>query len=92
MMDANEHVLTGSFTSKLQEIGLLEISHRCWGDVEPNTFTRGSKPIDGVWASAELEIGGFKILPFSESVGDHRTMIFDVSTRSLIGEFEHRVV
>ena len=92
MMDANEHVLTGSFTSKLKEIGLLEISHRCWGDEEPNTFTGGSKPIDGVWASVELEIGGFKLLPFSESVGNHCTMIFDVSTRSLIGEFEHRVV
>ena len=92
MMDANEHVLTGSFTRKLQELGLLEISHRCWGEEEPHTFIEGSKPIDGVWASAELEIGGFKILSFSESVGDHRTMIFDVSTRSLIGEFEHRVV
>ena len=32
------------------------------------------------------------MLSFGESVGDHRTMIFDVSTRSLIGKFEHRIV
>ena len=32
------------------------------------------------------------MLSFGESIGDHRTMIFDVSTRSLIGLFEHRIV
>ena len=61
MIDANEHVLTGPFTSKLQKLGLQEISNRCWGEDEPHTFIGGSKPIDGVWASTELEIGGFKI-------------------------------
>ena len=45
-----------------------------------------------MWASRSLEIGGFKMLSFGESVGDHRTMIFDVSTRSLIDKFEHRLV
>ena len=61
-------------------------------DKEPNTFTGGYKPIDGVWVLVELEIGGFKILPFLESVGNHRTMGFDVSTQLLIGEFKHWVV
>ena len=32
------------------------------------------------------------MLSFGESIGDHRIMIFDVSTRSLIGLFEHRIV
>ena len=39
-----------------------------------------------------LEIGRFKILSFGESVGDHITMILDVSTLSLIGKYEHKVV
>ena len=93
MMDANEHVLDGPFTRQLrEELDLEEISHKAWRGSPPNTHISGSKPIDGVWASRSLEIGGFKILSFSESVGDHRTMIFDVSTRSLIGIFEHHVV
>ena len=55
------------------------------GNGEANTHADGSIPIDDVWASKSLEIGGFKILPFDESVGNHATMIFDVSTHSLIG-------
>ena len=96
LMDANEHVLTGNLTSRLTNympgLDLEEISSRAWDSDEPNTFIDGRKPIDGVWASRSLEIGGFKLLSFGESIGDHRTMIFDVSTRSLIGKFEHRVV
>ena len=96
LMDANEHVITGSLTSQLTDymngLDLEEISSRAWGFEEPNTFIDGHKPIDGVWASQCLEIGGFKLLSFGESIGDHRTMIFDVSTRSLLGKYEHRVV
>ena len=79
MMDANEHVLDGPFTRQLrEELDLEEISHKAWRGSPPNTHISGSKPIDDVWASRSLEIGGFKILSFPESVGDHRTMIFDV--------------
>jgi len=60
--------------------------------IEPNTHAYSSIPIDGVWASRSLETGGFKLLPFDESVGDHSTMIFDASTRSLVGEHDYKVV
>ena len=66
--------------------------HGGWGAEEPKTFIDGQQTIDGVWSSTILEIGSFKLLSFGESIGDHRTMIFDVTTRSLIGKFEHRVV
>ena len=71
---------------------MVEISHKAWDGHKPNTYIDGSKHIDGVWASRCLEIGGFRLLSFGESVGDRRTMIFDVTTRSLIGTFEHKVV
>ena len=96
MMDANEHILTDSFTSCLTDyvngLDLEEIYHRAWGAEEPNTFIDGQRPIDGVCVSKSLEIGGFKLLSFGENIGDQRTTIFDVTTRSLIGKFEHRVV
>ena len=95
-MDANEHILSGTIGKMLTEeengLDLVELSHKSWREVEPNTYIDGTRPIDGVWASDSLEIGGFKMLSFGESVGDHRTMIFDVSSRSLIGKFEHRIV
>ena len=62
------------------------------GKDRTNTHADDSIPINGVWASKSLEIGGFKILPFDESGGNHSTMIFDVSTRSLIGEHKPKVV
>ena len=96
MMDANEHVLNGELGKMLRspEVGLdlEEISHKAWGGREINTYIDGSRPIDGVWASRSLEIGGFKILSYLEGVGDHRTMLFDVESRSLLGIDEHRVV
>ena len=96
MMDANEHILNGplgrSLLAEENGLNLMECSHKAWGGAEPNTHIDGSHPIDGVWASRSLEIGGFKMLPFGEGVGDHRTMLFDVSSRSLLGVFEHKVV
>ena len=95
-MDANVHILRDKIgkllTSDEYELDLVDISHGCWQGEEPNTYRDGSHPIYGVWASISLGIGGFKMLSFCESVGDHRTMIFDISTRSLIGKFEHRIV
>jgi len=73
-------------------LDLEEISHKVWGGREVNTHMNGLVLIDDVWASRSLEIGGFLILPFSQSIGDHRSMLFDVSSRSLLGVFEHNVV
>ena len=82
----------GPFTISLDNLGLPKVSHKQWVFSEPNTFIDGSIPIDGVCVSKDLELRGLKILPFSESVGDHRTMIFDVTSRSLLGKFEQQVV
>ena len=96
MMDANEHILNDELGRLLRSqeggLDLEEISHKAWGGEEINTYIDGSKPIDGVWASRSLEIGGFKIISFLEGVGDHRTMIFDVEPRSLLGVNEVRVL
>ena len=54
-MDANEHVLTGQFTRRLEELDFVEIYHKHWDGTEPNTFIEGSKLTYGVWASLDLE-------------------------------------
>lgn len=39
-----------------------------------------------------MDIGGFAILSFGQSVGDHSTLVFDVGTRSIIGRQEDDIV
>ena len=56
-----------------------------------DTF-RGSIPIDGVYHTRDLEIVSTVQLSFHESVGDHRSVLVDISTRSAIGELGFKIV
>ena len=91
-MDFNEHVLRGKLPRLLQQAGLEEVSHTRWGGMEPKTFARGSQPIDGIYISQELEVTSIMILPFDESIGDHRTMLIDISTRSTVGVYQYKII
>ena len=91
-MDFNEHILKGKLPRMLQDEGLVEISSTRWAGVEPKTYFRGSTPIDGIYASQELEIHSVMVLPFHESIGDHRTMLVDITTRSAVGEQQYKIV
>jgi hypothetical protein len=42
------------------------------------TFFRGSKPIDGIWVSSDLDISNACVMPFGYGVGDHRAFIIDI--------------
>ena len=81
-IDANKDIRTGLMARSLTSanIGLQEILHKFWGNNTPNTYIDGSLPIDGIFASPELEISNVLSLSFHESVGDHRTMIIELST------------
>jgi len=63
-----------------------EFSHKCWGSEPSRTHARGSGPIDGGYKSSELEILNISMLNFVDSPGDHRSLLLDVSTRSMLGE------
>jgi hypothetical protein len=84
-IDLNEHVLYGKLATKLLSLGLIEATHPSWGPCEPNTHISGSKPIDGVFHTSTLEITSTLMLSFHEGVGDHRTILVDVTARSLLG-------
>ncbi len=91
-IDANEHILSGRISKKLAELGIQERSHKFWGSTEPNTYIDGSQPIDGIFASPELEITNCLSLSFHESVGDHHTIIVELSTRSILGQHQSTIV
>jgi hypothetical protein len=68
-----------------------EFSHKCWGPKAPYTHPSGKSPIDGAYKSPEVEIVHLCMLTFAESPGNHRSLFFDISTCSLLGEFRYKV-
>jgi hypothetical protein len=92
-IDMNEHILHGVLPKKLFQLGLQEATHKHWDGPEPRTFVYGDgQQIDGVYHTPDLEIASLMLLSFHEGVGDHRTVIIDVTTSSAIGTFEWKVI
>ncbi len=92
-MDVNAQPLFNSFYHQLQERGteLEEFSHKCWGPVPPYTHHTGKVSIDGAYRSPEVEIVNICMLTFAESPGDHQSLCFDISTRSLLVKFWFKI-
>ncbi len=76
----------GGLAKYLLNMGLQEATQANWGSLELHTYVRGTEPIDGVWFFPELEITSTIQLSFHKGVGDHRTVLVDVSTVSAIGK------
>ena len=92
-MDANENPLKNNFYRRLKEASdLTEFTHTCWGKVPPHTHARGTKPIDGGYKSPEVEIENLCMLDFVESPGNHRSLIFDITSRSLLRKYLPKIV
>ena len=92
MADMNEHVLQGPLARRLLQLGLVEATHSSWGETPPNTHVSGTRPIDGIYHSPDIEVIATMQLSFHESVGDHRSAIIDVTARSFIGTDGHKIV
>ena len=92
MADMNENILRGPLARRLLNLGLVEATHSSWGEKAPNTHVSGTKPIDGIYHTPDIEISATLQLSFHESVGDHRSAIIDVTARSLIGTDGHKIV
>jgi hypothetical protein len=89
----NEHIITGHLAEAFHHPRLLKATHLNWSGSESQTFVFGKgRPIDGLYHSPELEIASVMQLSFHEGFGDHRTAIVDVTTRSVIGKLERRVM
>jgi hypothetical protein len=93
LMNVNDHPLHNKFytTLKEQTTNMEEFTYKCWGPKEPYTHHSGKSPINGSYKSPEVEIVNLSMLNFAESPGNHRSLLFDISTRSLLGEFRYKV-
>ncbi len=93
MMDANEHVLNGPLCKDLvnDNIDLVEATHASTILPTPPTSMDGSKPIDRVWHTSNIELTNINVLPFGESVGDHHSFVFDISSCTCNGWHAYRM-
>jgi hypothetical protein len=93
VIDVNGHPLHSNLYRQLWECRteMEEFSHKCWGPKAPHTHPAGKSPIDGAYKSLEVEIVILCMLTFAESPGNHRSLCFDISTRSLLGEFRYKI-
>ena len=94
-IDSNEDVINGRLGRSLIECpaDLVERSHLFWPPGEPpNTYVLGSLPIDGIYSTPDIDITNILSLPFVESVGNHRTMITEITTLSALGQLHGNVV
>lgn len=75
-IDLNEHSLTGQIARRLRsnDIELHESTHMFWPEgQQPHTHIDGSRPIDGIFTTPDIDVTNSLLLSFHESAGDHRT-------------------
>jgi hypothetical protein len=94
-MDHNEHVINGQLGKALADKDgpdLQEAIMQHTGTSLGVTFFRGSKLIDGLWVSNDLDISNACVMPFGNGLGDHRAFILNISIESLVGEDSIKIV
>jgi hypothetical protein len=86
-LDANEDIYCKSIGKALTDINGLA-NEEVVGDFKHQrvgaTFFRGSKPIDGVWATSDILISNACIMPAGYGIGDHRLFVIDFCTQDII--------
>jgi hypothetical protein len=93
-LDANEDIYKksiGKALTDLNGLAMKEVVGVYTGKKVGATYFRGSKPIDGVWATSDVTVTSACIMPVRYGIGDHRMFIVDLLTSSLIGADPIRV-
>ena len=93
-LDANEDIYKkslGKSLTKSDGLGMSEVIGDFTGKKVGPTFFRGSKPIDGIWATPDIMITHACIMPAGFGVGDHRLFVVDFQEESLVGTAPFRI-
>jgi hypothetical protein len=87
-MDHNEHMINGALGRALADKEGLDLQEAIVQHTRTSpgaTFFRGSKLIDRLWISRDLNISNVCVMPFEYGVGNHRAFILNVPIESLVG-------
>lgn len=93
--DGHEVIIAGDFNDNLNDpksitrvfmakLGLQELMIANYGE-GPATHIRGTKTIDGVFATSKIYIKAGKYCTFEQSPSDHRWIEIEITEKSLLG-------
>ena len=94
-LDANENIYNKSLGKTLtcmDGLAMKEVVGTFTGTKLGATYFRGSKPIDGVWATSDITVTSACMMPVGFGIGDHRLFVIDLLTASLIGNTPTRII
>jgi hypothetical protein len=95
-LDANEHIYKKSIGRTLTDIegglAMREVVGAFTNQQVGPTFFRGSKQIDGVWATLDISVCNAAIMPAGYGIGDHRLFVIDFAELDVIGISRQKVV
>ena len=75
----------GKSLTKSDGLRMSEVVGEFTGTRIGPTFFRGSKPIDGIWATPDIVVAHACVMPTGFGVGDHRLFVLDFQEASLVG-------
>jgi hypothetical protein len=93
-MDANKHIYKKSIGCSLtnqEGLNMQEVVGEFTGKKLWPTFFRGTKPIDGVWATDDLVVTHACVMPVGYGVDDHQMFVVNFQAASLVREAPFRV-
>jgi hypothetical protein len=88
-MDANKNIYRRAIGCTLTDqegLTMVEVVGEFTGKKIGPTLFRGSTPINGVWATADVVVTHPCVMPAGYKVGDHRMFMVDFKEASFIGE------
>jgi hypothetical protein len=93
-MDVNEDIykkLIGKLLTKKDGLNMLEVVGDFTGKKIGPMFFRGSKPINGIWATPDVVVTHACVMSAGYGVSNHRLFVVDFQEASLIGKAPHRI-
>ena len=88
-LDANEDVykdVIGRTLTDEEGLDMQESVLTASGERLTATHFRGSRPIDAVWTTRDIEVTNACAMPIGYGIGDHRMIVVDISKSSMLGE------
>jgi hypothetical protein len=77
-LDANKNIYRAELGRQLTDLhwlGMREVVGDFTGKRLGAKFLRGSKPIDAIWATSNLDVAHACVMPVGYGVGDHRLFV-----------------
>eukprot|EP00956_Cyclotella_meneghiniana_P010074 scaffold13929_cov79-Cyclotella_meneghiniana.AAC.4 len=94
-LDANEDIykdIIGRTLTDSEGLDMVEAVHASSGQKLGATHFRGSRPIDAVWTTKDVEIANACAMPVGYGAGDHRMFVVDLVKESLVGPQPQAIV